>query len=297
MQKALEQMNVKLPEVISDVTGATGMAIIKSILAGERDPVRLSALRNERCKRTRAQIARALEGNWRAEHMFALKQAVSLYEFYRQKVRECDGELEAQLRTFGDRTDGCQLQPRPGGRGRRRRANDPAFEDVREALFRMSGVDLTVLEGVDENTALVLLSEVGPDVTRFPTAKHFASWLGLSPLHRGSAGKISRRSVRHGAHRAAHSLRMAAQGCHHAKNALGAFYRRVQARAGSPKAIVATARKLAERVYRMLRHGEAYVRQDMKAYEDAYRTRVIKGLARRAGELGYRLEPAAPPAA
>jgi transposase len=293
MQKALEQMNVKLAEVVSDVTGVTGMGIIKAILAGERDPQRLAARRNEKCKRTREEIARALEGSWRAEHLFALKQAVELYEFYRQKMRECDGELEAHLRTFADRTSGGSLQPRPGGRDRRRRANDPSFEGVRETLYRMSGVDLTALEGVDENTALVILSEVGPDVSRFPSAKHFTSWLGLCPQHQGSAGKIRSRGVRRGANRAARALRMAAQSCHHGKNSVGAFYRRVQARAGAPKAIVATALKLAERVYRLLRYGEAYVRQDVEAYEAAYRARVVKGLARRAGEFGYRLEPVA----
>lgn len=291
MQKALEQMNVKLAEVVSDVTGVTGMAIIQAILAGERDPQRLAELRNEKCKRTRAEIARALEGSWRAEHLFALKQAVELHEFYRRKLRECDYELEAHLRTFEDRTDGRPLGRRPGGRGRRRRANDPAFEGVRESLYRMSGADLTVLEGIDENTALVVLGEVGPDVSRFPTAKHFASWLGLCPQHRGSAGKIRSRGVRRGANRAARAFRLAAQGCHHAKNSLGAFYRRIQGRAGAPKAIVATARKLAERVYRLLRHGEVYVRRDVEAYEAAYRSRVVKGLVRRAGELGYRLEP------
>jgi transposase len=292
MQKALEQMNVKLPEVVSDVAGVTGMAIIRAILAGQRDPRQLAALRDCRCKRSRAEIARALEGNWRAEHLFALKQAVELHEFYRQKLRECDAELEAHLRKFADRTGGRPLPPRPGGRGRRRRPNDPAFEEVREALYRMSGVDLTALEGIDENTALVILGEVGPDVSRFPSAKHFTSWLGLCPLHRGSAGKIKSRGVRRGANRVARALRLAAQGCHRAKNSLGAFYRRIQARVGSPKAIVATARKLAERVYRVLRYGEEYVRQDVEAYEAAYRARVVKGLARRAGELGYRLEPA-----
>lgn len=167
----------------------------------------------------------------------------------------------------------------------------PAIEGTREALYRMSGVDLTALEGVDEGAALVILGEVGSDVSRFPTAKHFTSWLGLCPLHRGSAGKVRSRGVRRGAHRVAHALRLAAQSCHHAKNALGAFYRRIQARVGSPKAIVATARKLAERVYRVLRHGEAYVRQDAEAYEAAYRARVVEGLTRRARELGYRLEP------
>jgi transposase len=297
MQKALEQMNVKLTEVVSDVTGVTGMAIIKAILAGDREPQQLAALRDRRCKRTRSEIARALEGSWRAEHLFALKQAVELYEFYRRKLRECDAEVEAHLRRSEDRAEGRPLGPRPGGRGRRRRANDPAFEEVRETLYRMSGVDLTVLEGIDENTALVILSEIGPDVRRFPTAKHFTSWLGLCPQHRGSAGKIRSRGVRRGVNRVARALRLAVQGGQRAKNTLGAFYRRIQARAGAPKAIVATARKLAERVYRLLRYGEVYVRQDVEAYEAAYRARVVKGLAPRAGELGYRLEPAAPASA
>ena len=297
MQKALEQMNVKLTEVVADVTGVTGMAIITAILAGERDPRTLAALRDWRCKKTRAEIARALEGSWRAEHLFALKQAVELYEFYRRQARECDAALEAHLRTFADRTDGRPLERRPGRRCRTRHANDPAFRDVRERLYRMAGADLTAVEGIDENTALAILAEVGTDVSRFPTAKHFTSWLGLCPQHQGSAGKIKSRGTRRGANRAGRALRLAARGCHHAKNALGAFYRRIQARAGAPKAIVATARKMAERVYRLLRYGEAYVRQDADAYEVAYRARVVKGLARRAGEMGYRLEPATPPGA
>jgi transposase len=291
MHKALEQMNVKLAEVVSDVTGVTGMAIIAAILAGERDPLKLAKLRNERCRRTEAEIARALQGNWRAEHLFALKQAVALYEFYREQLRECDAQLQSQLAAFADHSGGRPLPPR--AKRRVRRPNDPAFA-ARAALFRMSGVDLTVLEGIDENTALVILSEVGPDVSRFPTAKQFASWLGLSPQHRGSAGVIRSRRVRRGAHRVGRALRMAVQACHHAKHALGAFYRRVRARAGAPKAIVATARKLAERVWRLLRYGEEYVCRDAAAYEAAYRERLVKGLARRATELGYRLEPAGP---
>ena len=296
MQKALEQMNVKLAEVVADVTGVTGMAIIKAILAGERDPNKLAESRNVMRKRTRAEIARALEGNWRAEHLFALRQAVELYEFYWQKVRACDTELESHLKTFADRTAGQPVPPRAKGQSPTRNPNAPTCAGVREALYRMSGVDLTVLEGISENTALVLLSEVGSDVSRFPSAKHFASWLGLSPLHRSSAGKVHSRGVRRGTNRVGLALRIAVQGCHHAKNALGAFYRRIQARAGAPKAIVATARKLAERVYRLLRYGEEYVRQDVEAYE-AYRARVVKGLTRRASELGYRLEPAAPASA
>ncbi len=290
MQKALEQMNVKLTEVVSSVTGVTGMAIIQAILRGERDPLELAKLRNDKCKRTEAEIARALYGTWRAEHLFALRQAVALYEFYRQQLQECDGQLQAHLGTWADRSQG---RPRPARRRRHsKKGNEPAF-DVTGALYRLAGVDLTVLEGVDPSTALVLLSEVGPDVSRFPTVKQFTSWLGLCPQHQSSAGKIRRRRVRRGAHRAGRALRLAVQACWRAQNALGAFYRRIRARAGAPKAIVATARKLAERVYRLLKYGADYVCQEIAAYEAAYRQRLVKGLARRAAELGYRLEPAA----
>ena len=159
----------------------------------------------------------------------------------------------------------------------------------------MSGVDLTVLEGIDDSTALTILSEIGTDMSKFPTEKHFTSWLGLSPQHQGSAGRIRSRHVRRGANRAARAFRLAGQGCHHAKNALGAFYRRIQSRSGGGKAVVATARKIATHVYRLLKYGLDYVRQDMAAYEEAYRLKLIKGLARKAQELGYRLEPAMTP--
>jgi transposase len=284
MQKALEQMNVKLPEVVTDVTGLTGMQIIKAILRGERDPLKLAKYRHERCKRTEAEIARALYGNWREEHLFALKQAVELYEFHQTKLRECDQQLEVQLQTFADKSAGQTLKPRKQARV----ANKPRF-DVRKSLLRMSGVDVTVLEGVDESTALVLLSETGTDMSKWPTEKHFTGWLGLCPQHRGSAGKIKNRRIRRGANRAARAFRMAAQGSHHAKNALGAFYRRIQARSGGGKALIATARKIACRYYRLLKYGQEYVRQDMAAYEELYRLRLIKGLARKATELGYEL--------
>lgn len=286
MQKALEQMNVKLPEVVADVTGLTGMKIIKAILDGQRDPLELAKCRHERCKRTQAEIARALYGNWRAEHLFALKQAVELYEFYQSKLRECDEQLQAHLQTFADKSAGETLKPRQQARA----ANKPRF-DVRTSLLRMSGVDVTVLEGVDESTALVLLSETGTDMSKWPTEKHFTAWLGLCPQHRSSAGKIKTRRIRRGANRAARAFRMAAQGSHHAKNALGAFYRRIQARSGGGKALIATARKIACRYYRLLKYGQQYVRQDMAAYEELYRLRLVKGLARKATELGYQLLP------
>jgi transposase len=290
MQKALEQMNVKLTEVVGDIMGVTGLAIIKAILKGERNPRELAKLRHERCRHTEAEIARALYGNWRDEHLFALKQALALYEFYERQVGECDARLAAHLQTFADRSGGRRLPAKPTPR--RRRGNRPAF-DVRQALHRASGVDLTILEGIDDSTALVLLSELGMDMSPWPTVKRFVSWLGLCPQHRGSAGKIRSRHVGRGCNRAARALRLAAQGCHHAKNALGAFYRRLQARAGGAKAVVATARKIAERVYRLLKYGADYVRQGIEEYEAKYRERVLKNLARKAKELGYELVVAA----
>lgn len=288
MQKALEEMNVKLTEVVSDVAGQTGMKIIKDIVRGERDPLKLAKHRHERCRATEAEIARALYGNWRKEHLFALKQAVQMYEFYQRQLRACDQEIEACLRGFADQSKGAALPARP--KKQNPRGHEPRF-GARALLFRMAGVDLTVIEGISETTALVILSEIGTDLSRFPTEKNFVSWLGLCPQHRGSAGKIFTRRVRRGANRAARALRMAAQGCHHAKNALGAFYRRIQARCGGAKAVVATARKIAERVYRLLKYGQEYVAQGEQAYEQAYRLRTIKAMARKAQTLGYQLVP------
>jgi len=288
MQKALEEMNVKLTEVVSDVAGQTGMKIIKDIVRGERDPRKLAKHRHERCKATEAEIARALHGTWRREHLFALKQAVQMYEFYQRQLRACDEEIETCLRGFADKSQGTPLPARPKKQAPRR--HEPRF-GARALLFRMAGVDLTVIEGISETTALVVLSEVGTDLSRFASEKNFVSWLGLCPQHRGSAGKIFNRRVRRGANRAARALRMAAQGCHHAKNALGAFYRRIQARCGGAKAVVATARKLAERVYRMLKYGQQYVAQAEQVYEEAYRLRTLKAMARKAETLGYKLVP------
>jgi transposase len=287
MQKAMEQMNVKLAVVVRDITGKTGLAIIKSILRGVRNPLQLAKHRDERCKHTEAEIARALYGNWREEHLFALQQAVAAWEFYHQQLRGCDERIENCLQTFADKSVGKTLPVKP----RKRQGNAATF-DVRGRLFRMSGVDLTAIEGIEASTALVVVSEIGTDMSKWVTEKHFTSWLGLSPQHQGSAGKIKSRHVRRGSNRAAKALRLAAQGCNHAKNAMGAFYRRIQARCGGPKAVVATARKIAIRVYRLLKFGAEYVRKEMAVAEEAYRLHQLKGLARKARELGYYLQPA-----
>jgi transposase len=193
LQKALKQMHVKLAEVVSDLTGVTGLAILKALLRGERDPARLARYRHAKCQRTEAEIARALQGNGREEHLFALEQALALYECYHTRLRECDARIEAYLGTFADHSGGQALPYQ--ARKRARGANAPRC-DVRGSLYRLAGVDLTVLEGIEEATALVILSEIGRDRSKWPTAKHFASWLGLCPQHQGSAGKIKSRRVR-----------------------------------------------------------------------------------------------------
>jgi transposase len=287
MQKALQQMNVKLTEAVSDITGATGTKIIKAILGGMRDPRALAKFRDRQCQQSEEQIARALQGNWRDEHLFALRQALESYQFQRRQLGKCDEVIEKYLKTLEDKSGGEILEPQ---RQKHRQADStvPRF-DARQLLFQFSGADLTVIEGIKLNTALPILAEIGTDMSKWSTEKHFTSWLGLCPQHRGSAGKIKNRRLRGGANRAARAFRLAAQGCHHAKNAMGAFYRRIRARVGGSTAVIATARKIACRVYRLLKYGEKYVRQEMHAYENAHRIKLTKGLARKAAELGYKL--------
>ena len=287
MHKALEQMNLKLTQVVSDITGATGMAILKAIIAGERDPQRLAKLRNARCHHDEDDIAKALQGTWRAEHLFALQQAVALYEFYHQQVALCDQQIKAHLETFADHSAG---QPLPPKARRHKKTNEPRFE-ARTPLYRMAGVDLTAIEGIEEGTALAILAEIGTDMHRWPSVKHFCSWLGLCPQHQISGGKVLSRRVRPGAHRVTVALRLAARSLHHSQSALGAFFRRMKTRLGTPKAITATAHKLARLVYHLLKHGSAYVQQGLDAYEAQYHERKVKTMAKQAKALGYTLVP------
>jgi transposase len=300
LQKALTQMNVKLQHVVSDITGVTGLSIIKAILAGERAPQTLAQLRDHRCKQDAASIAQALYGhrckqdaasiaqalygNWREEHLFALQQALERYEFHHRQIAACDGRIESQLLTFADRSQGEPLPPKPGQR--RRHRNRPAF-DPRGPLHRMTGVDLTRIEGLDEATALIVISEIGLDMSKWPSEKHFTSWLGVSPHQRVSGGKVLSSRTRPTTNRAAAALRLAAASLHHSQSALGAYLRRMKSRVGAPKAVTATAHKLARLIYSMLKHGTAYVAQGMDDYEQQYRDRVVKHLHRRAKELGY----------
>lgn len=288
MQKALEQMNIKLTEVVSDITGVTGLSIIRAILAGERDPAELARLRNQHCKVNEAGLAQALRGTWRAEHPFELRQALQLWEYHQQLIGDCDAAVEAYLRSLPDRSGGAESPPRP--KLRKLKPGEPAY-DARGLVHRACGVDLTAIEGIDQRTALVLLGEIGPDLARFPTVKKFCAWLGLCPQSRASGATRKPARVRPGINRAAQALRLAARSLHHAHSALGAFYRRMRARLGAPKAIVATAHKLARLIYALLTRGETYVACAMDDYERRYAARRLSTLARQAVASGYRLEP------
>ena len=287
MQKALTQMNVKLQHVIRDITGKTGMDIIEAIVKGERNPRRLARLRDPRTKSDERTIAKSLQGHWRQEHLFELTQALELYRTYQAKIAECDREIEAQLEQFEDRSDG--EPPAPNGK-RRNQKNAPRF-DVQSHLYRMTGVDLTRIDGVDSYTALKVISEVGTDMTKWPSAKHFASWLGLSPNNRITGGRVISSKTKASANRAAAALRLAANALHRSDSALGAFLRRKKAHLGAPKAITATAHKLARIIYSMLRCGHRYVDAGAEYYEHQYRQRALHTARRRAAQLGYQLVP------
>lgn len=296
MQKALTQMNVKLQQVLSNVAGVTGLAIIKSILAGQRDPHELAKLRDRRCREDEAAIAAALHGNWREDHLFELQQALELYEFHQQKVCECDVRIEAYLKGMEQRTTVPPSgAPKPRCQRRARHHRQQPHFDGRLLLFAVAGVDLTVIEGIEESTALVVLSEIGLDMSRWPSEKDFASWLCLCPNHKITGGKVYSRRTRPSANRAATALRLAANALHSSKSALGAQFRRLKARLGAPKAITAMAHKLARLIYALLKHGTAYVAQGMAEYEAQYRDRVVKNLSRKAKELGFALVPQATP--
>lgn len=285
MQKALVQMNLQLQVVLDDITGATGMKIIRAVLAGERDPHRLAALRHGKCKHSEATIAEALRGDWREEHLFALGQAVELVEAYQAKIAACDARIQAHLQTFTDRGTGT---PPPAGPKPRADRHDLSFDATTE-LHRLTGVDLTAIPGLQAHTALKLLSEIGLDMSPWPSAKHFGSWLGLAPNNRVSGGKVLSRRTKPTANRAATALRVAAQSLHRSQSALGAFLRRKAAHLGMPKAITATAYKLARILYSMLANGSDFVDPGQDAYERAHAARVVRTLSRRAHALGYQL--------
>ena len=285
MQKALTQMNLHLHKVLSNVTGVTGMNIIRAIISGERDPEKLALMRERGVKNTPETIAKALEGDYRQEHLFALKQAVELYDFYHRQIEACDREIERYLHTFGAKVDPVQ-NPLPKQK-RKKEMRYQSFVDLRTELYRVSGIDFTQIPGLDVVTVQTILSEIGLDPGKFPTEKRFASWLGLCPNNRITGGQVKSTKTRKTANRAANAFRMASQSLANSNTGLGGFYRRIRARLGAPKAITATAHKLARIFYRMWTTGQSYTDLGSDYYENRYKERVLRNITRRARELGY----------
>jgi len=288
MQKALQLMNVQLTNVLSDITGVTGMQIIRAIVSGERDPVVLAKFRNSRCASSEEEIAKSLEGHYKREHLFELKQALNLYDFYGRQMADCDAELEIMYEQFDPADD--PTMPAPPRRTRQRRKNQPHF-DLAQSLYRMSGVDLTQVDGLDALSVQTILSEIGTDMNPWPTVKHFASWLRIAPNNRITGGKVKSRGTLPTQNRASTAFRVAAQSLARSNSALGAFYRRMRARHGAPKAVTATAHKLARIVYFMLKNKTPYQDPGLHDYEERQRLRTLLTLERKAAKLGFRLEP------
>lgn len=287
MQQALELMNVKLTEVIRDITGVTGLAIIDRILAGERDAGRLSELRDPRCLRSQDEIARALLGSWREEHLFALGQARDYYRYLGDRIAACDAQIAAVMTACAS----VQSADPPPLSGKRDRTGHPFAFNAHDSCYRLAGVDLTSIDGVGANTVLTVLSETGTDMSPWRSEHAFGSWLGLAPNIRKSGGKVQRSSTRANAQRAAKAFRLAAQGLSGSKSALGAFYRRLRARIGAPKAITAAAYKIAKLFYCMLKTKRPYQDIGQAAYDERFRARRLRSVKRMAAELGFNLVP------
>lgn len=287
MQKALDLMNIRLTNVLSDITGVTGMKIIRAIVAGERNPEVLASFRQRNCAKSETDIAKSLEGHYKREHLFALEQALELYDFYDQKLHDCDIELEALYQEF-DLPDEPGSPP-PDPRKNKRRKNQPYF-DLAQSLYCMTGVDLCAIDGLDSLTVQQILSEIGTDMSPWPTVKHFASWLRLSPNNKVTGGKVKQRGTLPSKNRANTAFRVAAQSLARSNSALGAFYRRIRIRRGAPKAVTATAHKLARIVYFMLKHRQPYHDPGADYYDEQYRIRAIRSLRRRASKFGLKLE-------
>jgi transposase len=311
MHKALVEMNVQLGQVISDISGETGLRIIDAILAGQREPSVLARLKDPRIRAGLSQLAAALQGHWKDEQLFILEQARLSLAHYQEQIAQCDGRIQAQMRVLQSKEPSpapepvapaqsaraSTAAPGAGTPGPKRRNSpppqaqgQPAF-DLSAQLRRIVGVDLTQIDGIGPITAQILISEIGTDASRWPSEKHFASWLGLCPDHRISGGKILSRRTRPVENRARHALRLAASSLERSQSALGAKYRRLKARLGAPKAIVAMAHQLARLIWRLMSYGKDYVDQGGAKYEAKYRAQRIVWLQKQAAEMNLQLLP------
>jgi transposase len=288
MQKALMEMNLQLHHVVTDITGETGMKIIRAIVAGQRNPEELAKYRDPRCRQPTEVLREALEGNYQDEHVFELTQALQLYDFCQLRVADCDARIESSLRTLHTTTEPSVQRP-ARGKSKSKRHNGFSF-DVQPALHAVLGLDVTRIDGIGPYVALKLVAECGTDMSRWPSAKHFTSWLCLSPGNKISGGKVLSSHTRRSSSRAAAALRLAATTVGRTQTALGAFYRRLSGRIGKAKAVTPTARKLAVLFYNALRHGMDYVDPGATYYEERYWQRMLDNLRRRAQDLGYVLQ-------
>ncbi len=267
MQKALQQMNLQLHHVLSDLTGATGLAILRAIVAGERDPLQLARLRNPACESSEETIAKALSGNWREEHLFVLQQSLELYDFYTAQVAACDAEIEHQFSAVKPRWEASEELPDvPPVKPDSRSKNQPSG-NVRAEIIRITGGDLVAVHGISASLAQTILSEIGTDMSRWPTEKHFASWLGLAPHNDISGGKVLRSRTLKTDNRAGQAFRQAAASVTRSHCAFGAYYRRKRAQLGPQQALVATAHKIARTVYHMLKYWVQYHDLGAQGYE------------------------------
>jgi transposase len=290
MQKALGQMNVQLTQAVKDITGVTGLSIIRAIVAGERDPRKLAALRQPGVKKNEGEIARALTGNYRPEHLFALKQALALYDAYSEQLRECDAEIERQFANLKPVTSPDDQPPLATTDKRESNSKNGPSYDARTLLYRWAGVDLVAIAGLNASTVQTILAETGIDLSAWPTEKHFSSWLGLAPHNDISGGKVLRSRTLKTHNRAGQAFRMAAQSVSRSPNSVfGAFYRRMRARLGSRQAIVATAHKIARTFYYMLKHRTPFHDLGGEEYERRAREREFRNLQKRAAKLGLTL--------
>jgi hypothetical protein len=289
MQKALELMNLKLTNVLSDITGVTGMQIIRAIVAGERRREVLASYRQGGCAKSESEIAQSLEGNYRHEHLFALQQALELFDFYSHQIQACDVQLETMYAQLDPPDQPGTLPPSKKGK---RSKNHPYF-DLAQSLYHMTGVDLTAIDGLEALSVQTILTEIGTDMSKWPTVKHFTSWLGLCPNNKVTGGKVKQRGREQTKNRANLAFRRAAQSLARSQSALGAFYRRIRAKQGGPQAVIATAHKLARIVYFMLTRREPYQDPGADYYDQQHQARVLRHLTHRAAKLGFKLEPIA----
>jgi transposase len=289
MQKALNEMNIQLHHVISDITGVTGMSIIKAIIDGERDANKLATFRDCRIKTDEKTIIKALEGDYRKEHLIVLKQELEIYEFYLKQISECDKAIEEYYKEFDKHGDGNL----PNDKKQKKGKNTPKF-DVRQSLYDISGIDFTKIPGLSELSVQTIISEVGLDMSKWATEKHFTSWLGLSPNNKITGGKVFDTKTKKVKNKASAAFRIAALTLGRGKSAISGFFRRIKGKAGTPKAITATARKLACMFYRLLKYGQDYVEEGIEAYEKKYNERMVENLQKQAVRLGFnvvKIEP------